>query len=214
MRRILFIALPAGLTNAIQPIVGAFIVSLLAVYGPEAVAAFGVASRIEAFAFIILMAVSIGMAPVIGQNWGAENYSRVNETLRLAIGFGVLWSLLVAIILGLLGEPVARLFSQEPEVIKIISLFFMIVPFSYMFGNLVMGWASAYNAMGRPQWSFAMIALKMIVILIPAVTIGARWGGIQGIFWAIAIVNTISGTVFHFLSLRGCRKMEHPHQNA
>jgi putative MATE family efflux protein len=207
-RRILFIALPAGLTNAIQPIAGAFIVSLLAAYGPEAVAAFGVASRVEAFAFIILMAVSVGMAPVIGQNWGAGNYGRVHETLRLAIGFGAAWSMFIALVLGLFAGPIARIFSQDPAVVEITRLFFVSVPFSYVFGNLVMGWASAYNAMGRPQWSFAMIALKMIVLLIPAVILGARYAETAGIFWAIAIVNTVSGIAFHFISIQGCKRAE------
>lgn len=207
-RRILFIALPAGLTNAIQPIVGAFIVSLLAAYGPEAVAAFGVASRVEAFAFIILMAVSIGMAPIIGQNWGAKRYERVNEALRLAIGFGALWSVFIAIILGSLARPIAQIFSDDPAVVEITRVFFIIVPFTYVFGNLVMGWASAYNAMGRPQWSFAMIAIKMIVLLLPAVALGARLDGVQGIFWAIALVNLISGITFHILSAKGCKKAE------
>lgn len=73
MKRLLFIAIPAGLTNTIQPMVNAFIFALLAGYGHEAIAAFGVVTRIEAFAFVILMALATGMAPIIGQNWGQGN---------------------------------------------------------------------------------------------------------------------------------------------
>lgn len=208
-KRLLFIALPAGLTNAIQPIVNAFIISLLAVYGPEAVAAFGVVNRIEAFAFVILMAVAVGMAPIIGQNWGAQNYGRVHETLKLAIGFNALWSLLIAILLGVFAGPIARIFSDDPAVLDATIMFFHIVPLSYIFGNLIQGWASAFNAMGKPERSFIMIAVKMIVLLLPAVYIGAKFGGMEGIFWAMAIVNTISGIGFHFLSAHACKQAEH-----
>lgn len=204
-KRLLFIALPAGLTNAIQPLVSGYILYLLASYGPEAVAAFGVAGRIEAFAFIILMAVSVGMAPIIGQNWGAGQHARVQETLKLAIGFNVLWSLLVAIILGAFAGPIAGVFSDDPAVVDTTKTFFWIVPLSYVFGNLIQGWASAFNAMGKPERAFAMIFIKMIVMLIPAVTIGEHLGGVAGIFWAIAIVNTISGIGFHIYSARACR---------
>ncbi|HRQ60002.1 MAG TPA: MATE family efflux transporter, partial [Alphaproteobacteria bacterium] len=205
-RRLLFIALPAGLTNAIQPIVSGFILYLLAGYGPEAVAAFGVAGRIEAFAFIILMAVSVGMAPIIGQNWGAGKHDRVQETLKLAIGFNVIWSLLVAIILGLFAGPIAGVFSDDPLVVQTTKTFFWIVPLSYVFGNLIQGWASAFNAIGKPQRAFAMIAIKMIVMLIPAVVIGEHLAGVAGIFWGIAVVNVISGIAFHIYSARACKQ--------
>lgn len=204
-RRLLFIAVPAGLTNAIQPIVSAFIISLLAAQGQEAVAAFGVAGRVEAFAFIILMAVSVGMAPIIGQNWGAGKYERVHETLKLAIGFNVLWSFVVALILGLFAGPIAGLFSADPAVVSITQKFFWIVPLSYIFGNLIQGWASAFNAMGKPERSFIMIFVKMILMLLPAVYIGSQYGGITGIFWAIAGVNVVSGILFHILSARACK---------
>lgn len=207
-KRLLSIALPAGLTNAIQPLVSAFIIALLAAYGPEAVAAFGVAGRVEAFAFIILMAVSIGMAPLVGQNWGAGRFERVHETLRLAIGFNALWSLFIAIILGLFAGPIAGLFSEDKMVVETTRLFFWIVPLSYVFGNLIQGWASAFNAMGRPERAFAMIAIKMIVLLLPAVYVGEKLGGLNGIFWAIAFVNILSGIGFHILSLRACKSLQ------
>jgi putative MATE family efflux protein len=199
VKRVLVIAIPVGLTQAIQPLVNAFIIALLANYGSEAVAAMGVASRVEAFAFIVLMALSTGMAPVIGQNFGASNYNRVKETLHKAITFSCLWSFSIALLLGLAGEFVAGLFTDSAEVIYYARIFFWIVPFSYAFAHLVMGWSSAFNAMGLPQRSLAMIVVKMLVLMIPAVYIGSLYGVI-GIFVAIAVVNTVAGVFFHFWS--------------
>ncbi|MFN3700682.1 MAG: MATE family efflux transporter [Alphaproteobacteria bacterium] len=194
--RILFIAIPAGITNTIQPLVNAFIFALLAKYGESAIAAFGVATRIEAFAFIILMALSTGMAPIIGQNWGAKNFDRVEKTLKIAISFSVAWSLLVALVFGLSGQFMAGLFSDDPQMIAYAVLFFWIVPFSYAFSNLVLGWGSAFNAMGMPKRSMLMIVVKMIALMIPAVLIGEHLYGVTGIFIAIAVVNVVAGIVF------------------
>lgn len=205
-KRLLFIALPAGLTNTIQPIVNAVILSLLAAYGAEAVAAYGIVTRIEALSFVILMALATGMAPIIGQNWGAKKFDRVHETLRKAIGFNVAWSLFIAGILALCGTQIAGLFSDNDRLIEIATLFFVIVPFSYAFSNLVTGWASAFNALGKPQYSVLMIVTKMIVLMIPAVMIGQHFGGIVGIFIAMACVNAFSGTLFHILNWRICRQ--------
>ncbi len=207
-KKLLSIALPAGLTNAIQPAVNAFILSLLTGYGTAAVAAFGIVTRIEAFAFIVLMALATGMAPVIGQNWGARDMGRVRETLKLGIGFNVIWSLAMAIILIIGGEAIAAAFSSDPAIIHIMMLYFWIVPLSYALGNLVMGWASAFNAIGRPERAFVMIVLKMIVILIPAALIGEHLWGVGGIFAGIALANILAGGAFHILNRAIFNKLE------
>lgn len=206
VKRLMFIALPAGITNSIQPMVNAIILSLLAKHNVEAVAAFGVVTRIEAFAFVILMGLAVGMAPIIGQNWGAKRYDRVNETLHLAMQFNILWSLAIALVLGVFAKPIAGIFSDDPQVIFYASHFFWMVPFSYALGNLVNGWASAFNAMGMPQRAFVMIIVRMVLLMIPAVYIGNHFGGVIGIFIAIAAVNVVTGLFFHLTSWQFCKQ--------
>lgn len=210
IKRLCIIAVPAGLTNAITPLVNGYILFLLANYGREAVAAYGVVTRIEGFAFVILMALATGLSPVVGQNWGAEKMNRVQESLKLAIAFSVFWSLFVAGLLYLSAENVAAIFSSDQTVIAYSVLFFMIVPVSYVFSNLVVGWVSAFNAIGRPHYSFMMIFLKMLVFLVPAVYIGHVYYGIKGIFFAIALVNFCAGSAFHVLSWRSFHKKVSP----
>lgn len=207
-KRLLFIAIPAGLTNTIQPIVNAFIFAIMASYGEEAIAAFGVVTRIEAFAFIILMAMAAGMAPIIGQNWGAKRFERVEETLKLAIRFSVIWSIFVALVLVLFGQSIAAQFSSHSDMVATAALFFWIVPPTYAFSNLVMGWGSAFNAMGMPQRSMLMIVVKMLVLTLPCVLIGNALFGLAGIFGAIALVNIIAGLGFHIMNWRLCKKQE------
>lgn len=205
-KRLLFIALPAGITNSIQPIVNAIIIALLAKSGTEAVAAFGVVTRIEAFAFIILMGIAVGMAPIIGQNWGAEKYGRVQQTLKFSINFNIVWSFFVAIILGLFAKPIMTMFSDNVDVIRYGVLFFWIVPFTYAFSNLLNGWASAYNAMGMPQRSVLMVFVKLVILLIPSLYIGHAINGAIGIFIAIATVNFGAGLFFHIWNWKTCLK--------
>lgn len=207
-KRLAVIAIPAGITNTIQPATNAFIVALLAAYGPEAVAAFGVVSRIEAFALLLIISLALGMVPIIGQNWGARNFERVNHTINLAIGFNMVWSLSAALVMGLFARQIAGIFTEDTQVIDTAALFFWIVPFSYAFGNLVFGWSSAFNAIGRPKRSFVMIVTKAIIMTVPAVYIGDRFFGITGIFVAIAMANLIAGTIFHIISWRVCLKTE------
>ena len=206
-KRLLSIALPVGLANSIQPIVNGVIISLLAVESTQAVAAYGIATRVEAFAFIILMGLAVGMAPIIGQNFGAAKYDRVRSTLKLSIGFSILWSAFIAVFLGLLAKPIAGLFESDPEIVGYASLFFWIVPFSYLFSTLIRGWTSAFNAMGKPKRTVIMIIVEMIVLMLPGIHIGYHFGGVTGIFIAIACVNVIAGTIFHLWSWKSCIQM-------
>ena len=208
LKRLLVIAVPAGLANIVMPLTNAVIVSLLAVYGPEAVAAYGVATRVEAMAFLVVMALAVGMAPVIGQNWGAEKYERVHKTINLALGFNVVWSLLMAVIIGVFAHELAGIFSDDETVIHYAVLFFWIVPFSYALGNLVFGWSSSFNAMGMPKRSFVMIVVKSFVMTLPAVYVGSHMAGPVGIFIALAGVNLVSGLLFHIVSWRHCLRCE------
>lgn len=205
-KQLLAVGLPAGLTNVITPVTNGVIIALLAHYGAEAVAAFGIVSRVEAFAFIVVMGLAGGMAPIIGQNWGARRFDRVEETLRKAFAFNVIWSLFVAAILMLAGEPIAALFSDNPAVTAVVALYFLIVPLTYATGNLVPGWASAFNAMGAPERAALMILLKHILVMVPAAFIGGHLAGAAGIFAAIAATNLVVGAGLHVYGWRACRQ--------
>lgn len=209
LKRIGFIALPAGLTNTIQPIANAIVIMFLAKQGTDAVAAYGVASRMEAFAFVIMMALATAMGPIIGQNWGAQRFDRVHETLKKSFTFMALWSLFVAVLFILSGKFFASFFSDEAGFLEYIGLYFWIIALSYIPGNLVQGWASAFNAMGKPQRSMLMIVTRMFVLLIPFVMISDQLdGGVAGIFMAIAISNLLSGLGFHLWNRNVCAQAQ------
>lgn len=207
-KRLIVIALPAGITNIIGPLTHAVLTAILATYGSEAVAAFGINSRIEALSMLAVLSLGLAMAPIVGQNWGAENYDRVNLAIKQSINFNFIWSFAAAALMGLFAYPLAGAFSDDPAVIDIAAMYFIIVPFSFAFGNLIFGWSSAFNAMGMPKRAFVMITTKSLIMTVPALFIGDYLGGIKGIMIALAAVNVIGGITFHILSLRACKKTQ------
>ena len=209
-KRLAFIALPVGITGMIQPLVNAILISLLAAYGAETVAAYGVTTRMEAFAFTIIMALASGMAPIIGQNWGARRFGRVHETLNKAFLFAFAWSLGAGLIFILFARQLVGLFSHDsnPDFMHVATHYFWIVGLTYAPGNLVAGWSSAFNAMGMPKRSFMMTIVKMIVLQIPLALLGNHYFGVAGIFSAIALTNLLTGTIFHILNMKTCRRYE------
>ncbi|HNS43599.1 MAG TPA: MATE family efflux transporter [Alphaproteobacteria bacterium] len=201
-KRLLIIGLPVGITSMLPSFVNSTITGLLSKTGPAAVAAFGAATRIEALTLVVMMALSIGMAPLVGQNWGAKNVDRVKTAVREALIFSVLWSVVMAALLVGFSSQIADLFSTESVLHHYLVLFLMIVPLSYPLGNLTHSWGSAFNAMGKPQISSGLLFLKLIVIMIPATMVGYDLAGAMGVFIAIVAVNVITGVGFHFWAWR------------
>lgn len=201
-KRLLVIALPAGITSMLPSLLNSTITHYLSKIESSAVAAFGIASRVEAFTLVILMALSIGMAPIIGQNWGAGRTDRVRETVRTALLFCVAWSVFAAAILVVFARPLADVFSSDKAVQDILILYFLIITPTYFLGNLSNGWGSTFNAIGKPKLSASLLFIKTILMGIPAVSVGYYMNGANGIFCGIAMVNIIAGLSFHFWAWR------------
>jgi predicted PurR-regulated permease PerM len=59
-----------------------------------------------------------------------------------------------------------------------------------------------------------MIVMKSVILTIPAVIVGGWFYGPMGIFAAMALVNLLAGSYFHWTSWRQCLRQEHTLQPA
>jgi putative MATE family efflux protein len=193
--RILAVGLPAMATQLIGPISATITTRLLASHGETVVAGFGVATRIEAVAIMILFALSGSIGPFAGQNWGAGQRERVREGVRFAYQVSLVWGAIAAILMLVAGEPIAAWADDHPQVVATAALYLSIVPWSYgMWGVLMMSSAS-FNALGKPLPSTAMAFTRMFLIYVPlALTLNSTWG-YTGIFAATAFTNVLMGAV-------------------
>ncbi len=194
-RRILVISVPAVATNLVGPVSTAIIVRFLAGFGQEAVAGFGIASRLEALFVIPLFALSASIGPFVGQNWGAKHYDRADAAMLLSFRWSITWGLLVALLLYLLGPLLVAIFDDNPQVVEVASLYLLVVPISYgCWGMLMMG-SAIFNSLGRPISSTLMSVCRMFVIYVPLAALGQWLFGVVGIFIAAAVSNVVMGLV-------------------
>ena len=192
-QKILQIGLPAAATNMITPISIGLITSAIAFYGAEAVAAFGIASRIESFSLIVVVALSASISPFVGQNWGAKKYSRVHRALNLSYLFCLGWGIMVAAILAPNGSWLVSLFNSDPQVIQIATRYLWFVPISYAAAGIILMASSTFNALGKPIPSMIMTVSRMVVLYIPLAYLGSKLFGLNGIFAAACIANLVVG---------------------
>ncbi len=194
-RSIMAVGLPATATNLIGPISTAIIVSLLAGYGKEAVAGFGIASRVEALSVIPLFALSASIGPFVGQNCGAGEHVRGNQGMLISFLWSMLWGLFIAILFYLFSDTIGAWFDDDPLVTDYTRLYLTIVPFSYGAWGVLMMSSATFNSLGKPLISTSMSIVRMFVIYVPLAYIGEALWGVAGIFAAACVSNIVMGVI-------------------
>jgi putative MATE family efflux protein len=194
-RDILHVGIPAAGTNAIVPIATAIITALIASYGVEAVAGFGVASRIESLVLVMFYALSAVIGPFVGQNLAAGNKDRILEALRLSMWFCVISGLVGAGMLMLVSESLPSLFNDNEKVVSVARLFLWIAPWGYAGYGLVMTVNAAFNGLGKPMPGVVVSLMRTILLYVPLALVAQHFYGMVGIFAAYAAANIITGFV-------------------
>lgn len=197
-REILHVGLPAIASNLIVPVSMSIIIRLLAGHGAEVVAGYGVASRIESIAMMIILALSMSVAPFVGQNWGAGHYDRVKTALSLCNRFSLLWGLFAFVMMILFGEFIVSQINADPMVVGPAARYLVIIPLSIGFLGITMTATQSFNALGKPVPPLIISILQMLVVYVPLALLGDYLWGYTGIFVAFTITNVCIGILSWF----------------
>ncbi len=193
--RILHIGIPAAATNMMRPLSMGIITRIVAEYGVTAVAGFGVATRLESFALIFVMAVSMVVTPFTGQNAGAREPKRIRLGIRYATVFSLAWSVVALVVFVFFAEPLAAVFDDTEMVVSIAVRYLLILAASYGFQGTVLVVSAAFNGLHLPWSATALAFVRLFALYVPFAALGSYLWGLNGVFGGAALANFISGTV-------------------
>jgi Na+-driven multidrug efflux pump len=201
-KALLYVAVPAAVTNVITPVSIAIITALVAPFGAAVVAGFGVAGRMQLFALVPILALTASQGPLVGQNWGAGKLERVAKTVQLSCAFSMVWGLVMAILLAFIAPMIARVFNANATVVATATAYLRIVPISYGAYGVIICTNAAFNAMGKPIFASALNLSRTLVFYVPLAYAGAAWFGLYGIFGAAPVASFIVGAAAWFWNRR------------
>jgi putative MATE family efflux protein len=194
-RHMLHIGIPAMITNAIIPVSSGIVVALIATFGVDAVAGFGIAMRIEPIFLIPFYALSAVSSPFFGQNSGSGNLGRLFEARRVVTRFCTGFGLALAVVLILIAKPLSGLFSQSEAIQSVAVHYLWIVAISYGAYGLVMSVNASFNGMGKPLPGVVISACRVIVVFLPLAFLGRHLLGLEGLFAATTVSNLLMGAI-------------------
>jgi Na+-driven multidrug efflux pump len=185
-------------TNVIIPLSAAIVVFMLAGFGVDAVAGYGVAARMEPFALLIFYSLSAVSSPFFGQNFGAGKMDRLIEARRLITRFCLLYGLLLVLAMDLLARPIAGLFSETEAIRNVAVHYFWLVSWGYGAHGIVMTVTAAFNGTGRPLPGMLLSSSRVMFLFLPLALLGRWLLGLEGIFLASSTSNVVLALIAYF----------------
>jgi putative MATE family efflux protein len=192
-RDVLHVGIPAAGTNIIVPVGAAVVTAMIARFGPDAVAGFGVASRLESMMLVLYYALSAIIGPFVGQNLSAGNEKRILRALGLCTVFCLVTGLAIAVLLAALSGILPGFFSDSESVKGVTTTFLLLVPVSYGTYGMVMVMNASFNGLGNPMPGVVVSLARIVVLYIPLAIVGMQLFDVAGIFGAYAVANIVSG---------------------
>jgi putative MATE family efflux protein len=189
------IGIPASGANMLTPLAAGVMTAIAASYGESTVAAFGVGSRLESIACLLVLALSTTLPPFISQNFGAGRMDRVKEAYSLTLKFILAWQLVIYIIMCLLAEPIAASFSNDAEVASAIKLFIWILPLGYGLQGIIILSNSAYNALHKPMAALYLSLARFFVFYVPLAWLGSSLFGLGGFYVGALLGNILMACI-------------------
>ncbi len=196
------IARPAAVMNLINPLANTLLMAMTARFDHAAVAAFGAGIRIESLALIAVTALSSSLQPFVAQNLGAGQPVRAKQAVKLAVRFVLVFQTLLYIPLFLLADPISGLFSSDPQVLRWLSFYIMVLPAAYGPLGIVIVLANVLNAYHKPLSSLIINVSRLFLLMLPLAYLGAITAGVEGLLLALPVTNLLTGIACFMLSRR------------
>jgi Na+-driven multidrug efflux pump len=197
------IAVPAVLTNVATPVGNTFVTAAIASFGDSAVAGWAVIGRLLPLAFGAIFALSGSVGPILGQNYGARRHDRLRGTIHASLGFTLVYTLLIWLILALGAGRIVAAFGLSGEGAALVHLFCVWISGSFLFNGALFVANATFNNLGRPAMSTLFNWGKATIGTLPFVWLGAQWGGASGVL----IGQAVGGVLFGVFAVIACYRV-------
>lgn len=209
VRNIIGVGISPFSMNACACLVVIFINNTLLSYGGDmAVGAYGIANRV-AFVFVMVtFGVCQGMQPIAGYNYGAQNYSRLQEVLRLSVISGTSVCAVGFIIAMFVPEPVARLFTSDATLIamSVTALRNIMAMFFIVGAQMVI--TNFFQSIGKAKVSIFLSLSRQLVFLVPLLLILPKLLGLDGVWLAMPLSDAVAALMAYLMLWSYIKKLK------
>lgn len=198
------IGIPVAAQNALIALSCVALQSVVNRYGTMVMAAYTATGRVEGLVQQPFNSLGLAVSTFAGQNAGAGQYDRVRTGVKKSVWLVVIFSVLMIVVMWLFGEPIVRIFIDEPEVVKIGAKGLRITSMMYFGLGLIYVMRGMLNGVGDALFAMmngvteviGRIGFAFMFMMIPSV-------GMWGVWYTNGLTWALTGLVNVFRVLQG-----------
>jgi putative MATE family efflux protein len=209
MAGMLRIGLPAGLQHSLVSLAFVALNRIVNPFGTAAMAGFAAASRLDSFAGMPAMNLSMAVSTFVGQNLGAGKPERVRRGFLAAMLVGIAISLALTTVTIFFKRPLIALFNTDGEVVRIGAEYLLTVSLVYpVFASMFIT-GGVLRGAGDTFVNMLISVLALWGVRIPVAAVLSSRLGTRGIWMGIPAewVFAFSVTFLYYLTGRWKRKV-------
>lgn len=172
--------------------------SLLEAAGPlgnDSVGAYGIINRTTMFFVMIVFGVTQGMQPILGYNFGANNWIRVKQTLYKGIWIGASITAVGWVLTEVFPDAISSLFTTDRTMIDIAREGFRIYFICYPVVGAQIVIQNFFQSVGHPAPSIFLSLTRQLVFLLPFLWILPKYFGVDGVWMSMAGSDILASIV-------------------
>ena len=163
--------------------------------GDLAIGAYGIVNRVSFVFVMIVLGLNQGMQPIVGFNYGAKQFLRVKEALKLTILYATAIMTLGFLLAEIFPRQIVMIFTTDEELIqqaikgmRIVFACFPIVGFQIVTGNF-------FQSVGMAGKSVFLSLTRQLLFLLPGLLILPHFLGTNGIWISMPVSDALSSFV-------------------
>ncbi len=173
-----------------------FNAQLLRYAGEDGVAAYGVLMYVSLVFAAVFIGYSVGVAPVVGYHYGAQNHAELRGLRRRSLGVVAVFSAAMFAAALLLARPLSLLFvGYDQELLALTIRAFSIFAFSFLFSGFAIFGSSFFTALNNGLVSAAISFLRTLVFQAAAVLVFPLVWEVDGIWLSIVAAEALAAAV-------------------
>jgi multidrug efflux pump len=159
-------------------------------YGDQAVAAYGISSRLLQFPEFILMGLCEGVVPLIAFSFTANKW-RMKTTIGFTLKAIVALAVVFGVIVYLISDHLIALFTNNPQLIEMGSYILHVTFLSLFITGTSTLFTGIFQATTQGTAAFVMSVIQGIT-LVPVLYIANRMNGFHGVVWSLVIADAVA----------------------
>lgn len=185
------IGLPAGAEFLLMSVTMGFVYVIVKPFGSHAQAGFGIGSRVFQAGIMPAVAMSFGVAAVVGQNFGSRKHDRVREIFRESAKMITVLMILFIVVAQLAPVALVRPFSEHPRVIEVAADYVRTVSFVYVASGLVMTCAGMFQGIGNTVPSLIASFVRVMAFMAAVFVLSRQQGFTLRWIWIVSVATVV-----------------------